>query len=233
MQGLRDVNPEIINLNVDATDLYRTTHADLMNEVVLRQVIVFLSLDLIMGKVDQSHELLAWLRKYGIKDANLEWFLENKVDIDLIGINLYPMFTKKVFMKTPRGIRVKMEYAGPDLLVELAELYWNRYRRPLMVTETASIGSVKRRQSWMDASIDAVRKIQSAGIPMVGYTWWPLFGLIAWSYRQGHRPLEKYILQMGLWDLDANLNRIKTPLVESYRTYVTSNQITEPEVNSV
>jgi beta-glucosidase len=120
---------------------------------------------------------------------------------------------------------VKMEYAGPDLLVDLVNMYWQRYQRPLMVTETASIGSVKRRKAWMDASIDAVQKIRDQGIPLVGYTWWPLFGLIAWSYRQGHRPLEKYILQMGLWNLDSQLNRIKTSLVDSYRTFVSSNQI--------
>jgi beta-glucosidase/6-phospho-beta-glucosidase/beta-galactosidase len=232
MKGLRLINPEIVNLNVDATDLYRTTHEDSMNEVVLRQALVFLSLDFITGKVDQSHDLLPWLRKYGVNDADLQWFIENKVDIDVLGINLYPMFTKKVFLKTSRGIKVKMEYAGPDLLIDLADLYWNRYQRPLMVTETASLGSLKRRQAWMDQSIDAVRKIRYAGIPMVGYTWWPLFGLIAWAYRQGHRPLERYILQMGLWNLDSNLNRIKTPLADSYRNFALSNQM-KPEEDRV
>ena len=93
-----------------------------------------------------------------------------------------------------------------------------------MITETASLGSIRRRLAWMSDSISATFKIREQ-IPIVGYTWWPLFGLIAWSYRQGHRPLEKYILQMGLWNLDSNLNRIKTSLVDSYRAFTTSNQI--------
>jgi beta-glucosidase/6-phospho-beta-glucosidase/beta-galactosidase len=224
MKGLREVNPEIVCVNVDATDVYRADHPALKNEAAIRQLLVFLSLDLITGKMSPEHELMPWLERYGFQEKDLEWFLLNKIDLDLIGINLYPMFTKKVFFKTLRGTRVKMEYAGPELLVDLAEMYWTRYQKPLMVTETASIGSVRRRQAWMKDSIEAVVRIRDNGIPIVGYTWWPLFGLIAWAYRQGHRPLEKYILQMGLWNLDANLNRVKTPLVDSYRNF-TSNQI--------
>jgi beta-glucosidase len=225
MNALRSVNPEIVCVNVDATDLYRTEDSNLTAEVATRQALVFLSLDLITGKVDEHHELMPWLNKHGIQQKDFEWFLENKVDLDVLGINLYPMFTYKVLFKTPRGTRVKMEYAGAELLVDLVNMYWQRYQRPLMVTETASLGSVRRRKAWMDVSIDAAKKIREGGIPLVGYTWWPLFGLIAWSYRQGHRPLEKYILQMGLWDLDSQLNRIKTSLVESYRAHVSSNQI--------
>lgn len=225
MNALREVNPEIVCLNVDATDLYRTEDKELIKEVTTRQELVFLSLDLITGKVDAHHKLMTWLMKNGLQQKDLEWFRENKIDIDVLGINLYPMFTKKLLFKTPRGVRVKMEYAGSDLLIDLVQMYWQRYRRPLMVTETASLGTIRRRQAWMDASIDAAQKIRESGIPLVGYAWWPLFGLIAWSYRQGHRPLEKYILQMGLWNLDSQLNRSKTSLVDSYRNYVSSNQI--------
>jgi beta-glucosidase len=225
MNALREVNPEIVCVNVDATDLYRTEDPELINEVKTRQELVFLSLDFVTGKVDAQHPLMPWLLKYGINQRDLEWFQENKVEMDVLGINLYPMFTKKRLFKTSHGIRFRMEYAGADLLIDLANMYWQRYQRPLMVTETASLGSVKRRKAWMDVSINAVQEIRKAGIPLIGYTWWPLFGLIAWSYRQGHRPLEKYILQMGLWNLDSQLNRIKTSLVDAYRNFVSSNQI--------
>ena len=56
---------------------------------------------------------------------------------------------------------------------------------------------------------------------MFGYTWWPLFALVAWAYRQGRRPPSAYLLQMGLWDIDpdpdAGLRRVRTPLVDAYR----------------
>jgi hypothetical protein len=43
---------------------------------------------------------------------------------------------------------------------------------------------------------------------------------VTWAYRQGTKPPEYYIKQMGLWDLkpDENLDRIRTPLVDGFRT---------------
>ena len=55
---------------------------------------------------------------------------------------------------------------------------------------------------------------------MVGYTWWPLFALVTWAYRQGSKPPEYYIKQMGLWDLSENekLERQRTTLVDEFRS---------------
>ena len=52
---------------------------------------------------------------------------------------------------------------------------------------------------------------------MLGYTWWPLFALVTWAYRQGKHSPEYYFKQMGLWDLDTDYHRVPTPLVEHYR----------------
>jgi hypothetical protein len=53
----------------------------------------------------------------------------------------------------------------------------------------------------------------------VGYTWWPLFALVTWAYRQGARAPEFYLKQMGLWDLDRGLRRVRTPLVDHFRAF--------------
>ena len=59
-------------------------------------------------------------------------------------------------------------------------------------------------------------------MPVVGYTWWPMFALVAWAYRQGQRTLERHLLQMGLWDLDptAKLRRVRTAVVDAYRAVI-------------
>ena len=94
----------------------------------------------------------------------------------------------------------------------------------MIVSETASFESVGRRMAWLGGSIDAVRSAREEGLPVVGYTWWPMFALITWAYRQGRRPAHDHILQMGLWDLepapDGSLARVPTPLVDSYRALV-------------
>jgi hypothetical protein len=70
--------------------------------------------------------------------------------------------------------------------------------------------------------VAAVRNLRRRGVPVVGYTWWPLFALVAWAYRQGSLPAHRYLLQMGLWDLDERLRRVRTPLVDAYRALVSA-----------
>ena len=93
-----------------------------------------------------------------------------------------------------------------------------------MISETASEGSVSRRKAWLEGSLSAVRRLRASGVPLVGYTWWPMFALVTWAYRQGHKPAASYLKQRGLWDLrddgHGELERVPTPLVEQYREIV-------------
>src|SRR6185369_12380757 len=165
----------------------------------------------------RGHPLFRWLLAHGAKEAALTSLASAPIDLDVVGINLYPMFTRKRLLATPFGPRVRMLYAASSLIDELARRYHRRYRRPLMITETASLGSVRRRGAWLRDSVAAVRRVRTRGIPLIGYTWWPMFSLVAWSYRQRTHAIDRYFLRMGLWDLDsATLRRIRTPLVDAY-----------------
>ena len=42
----------------------------------------------------------------------------------------------------------------------------------------------------MRDSFEAVKDLRSEGIKMVGYTWWPLFALVGWAYREMNLPFE-------------------------------------------
>lgn len=220
VETLREVDPEILPVHVDATDLYSTAEAELQDEADLRQEIVFLALDLISGRINSSHPLYAWLLRHKFSEQEMIWFAEHAIELPLIGINLYPMFTQKKLVRTAaRGMRIRMPYGEGKLVADIGRKYWERYRAPLFVSETASLGSVKKRKAWLDDSVSAVAQLRREGVPLVGYTWWPLFALVTWGYRQGLKPPASYLIQMGLWDLDNNLERIATPLVQAYRTY--------------
>jgi beta-glucosidase len=221
VRTLEQVDPEIICYHVDATDLYETDDPALSSEAELRQQIVFLALDLISGRVDERHPLWVWLLEHGATIAELEAFLLDPVDLPVIGMNLYPMFTSKRLLRDAHGrLRIRMPYGNAELIMQLGRLYNERYGVPLMISETASIGSVARRRAWLDQSVTAVAGLRREGIPLVGYTWWPMFALVAWAYRQGYRPIAVHLAQIGLWDLDSNLVRVPTPLVDAYRHLV-------------
>jgi beta-glucosidase len=217
-EALQRVDPEILPVHVDATDLYETADDTLQAEASHRQELVFFALDLISGRIGQGHALYGWLLKQGASETDLAWFREHAVTLPFIGMNLYPMFTKKVLSRTVSGrLRIKMEYAKGDLIEALGKLYWERYKSPLFVAETASSGSVRRRAEWLEQSVTAVHNVRASGVPLIGYTWWPLFALVTWAYRQGAHPPHYYFKQMGLWDLDRAYNRVPTSLVSAYQ----------------
>jgi beta-glucosidase/6-phospho-beta-glucosidase/beta-galactosidase len=221
--AVRAADAQNVLCHVDATDLYESPDGSLQEEVARRQEIVFLALDLISGRIDAAHPLLEWLQNQGLSDADLAWFREHAVDLDVIGINLYPLFSRKVLRRSPRGLRLRMPYADASIVERLAELYAHRYGRPVIISETATSGPVERRRAWLADSVAAVRTTRARGIPLVGYTWWPLFALVTWGYRQGTLPPERYLIQMGLWDcVGAELERVATPLVEAYRSLALS-----------
>jgi len=222
--ALRAALPEVVLVHVDATDLYQSDDPALAEEVRHRQELVFLGLDLVQARVDSRHPLMPWLRRRGVADADLQWFQEHRCTPHLIGINEYPLFSWKQLSRTTRGIRTRMPYAPADVLATLSEMYVDRYGLPVLITETASAGTVARRAAWMDDSIAAVAALRQRGVPVVGYTWWPLFALVSWSYRTGTKPLEEYLVSMGLWELEADaegdLRRVATSLVDRYQDYV-------------
>ena len=221
VHALRAVDPDILFAHVDATDLHVTNAPEFEAAAQHRQELVFLALDLVSGRVRPGHALWAWTLRQGATEADLLWFQQHAVDLPLIGINLYPMFTSKVARRTPAGgLRWTMPYASADIVEKLGELYWMRYGAPLFISETASVGSVARRSAWLKDSVAAVRNLRARGVPLVGYTWWPLFALVTWAYRQGAQPPEFYLKQMGLWDLDHALERVRTPLVGEFQALV-------------
>ena len=219
--ALRAVDPEIVAYHVDATDLYESHAADLQEEARRRQEIVFLALDLVAGRVDENHLLHRWLLAHGANQPTLDGFQVRATKPEVIGLNLYPLFTRKRLTRDAAGrLRIRMPYTEEGLIEGVAERYHARYGVPMMISEIATSGSVERRLRWLERSVVAVRRLRGEGVPLVGYTWWPMFALVTWAWRQGRRDVSRHLLQMGLWNLDSGLNRIHTPVVDAYRHLV-------------
>jgi beta-glucosidase/6-phospho-beta-glucosidase/beta-galactosidase len=218
--ALREVDKEIVVYHVDATDLYETEDPSLEGEAERRRNIVYLALDLVSGRVAEGHPLFSWFSSL-VDHGALEAMRDHPAPPEVIGLNLYPLFTRK---RLERGknqkLRIRMPYTEHGLIENVARAYHHHFGVPLMISEVATSGPVRKRLAWLRRSLESVKSLRSAGVPVVGYTWWPMFALVTWAWRQGHRSLADHLLQMGLWDLDEQLNRIPTALVDAYRQEV-------------
>jgi beta-glucosidase len=214
---LDEVDPEIVVYHVDATDLYETEDPALEEEAERRNQIVFLALDLVGGRVGDRHPLRHWLAAHGAPDSALESIIRGAAPPQVIGLNLYPMFSRKKLFRNRRGrLRIKMPYSEEGLIDQVANRYFARFGVPMMISEAATSGSVERRLRWLQRSAESLARLRARGVPIVGYTWWPMFALVTWAWRQGSRDVSSHLLQMGLWNLDEHLDRIRTPVVDAY-----------------
>lgn len=223
--ALERVDPEILAYHVDATDLYDAAEPELEEQAEWRRQLVFLPLDLVSGRVDDRHPLHGWLLRNGAREKELHRLIERAVEPEIIGLNLYPMFTAKRVVRDSSGrARIRMRYSEDELISRVAWAYWQRYQVPLTISETATRGSVSRRLAWLDRSIGQIRDLRAEGVALCGYTWWPMFSLVAWSWRQGFGAVEDYLEPMGLWDLDPQMNRRRTCLVDAFRNHVSGGR---------
>ena len=60
-------------------------------------------------------------------------------------------------------------------------------------------------------------------MPIIGYTWFPLFTMIEWKYRWSRKGLEDHLLHLGLYEVQprqGRMDREPTGLVDSYRRFI-------------
>ncbi|MGA0565706.1 family 1 glycosylhydrolase [Rathayibacter sp. KR2-224] len=164
--------------------------------------------DLMHGRVLEGHALHAGLIASGIDAERLARIAARPAPPDVMGVNYYPLHSTEVF---EAGITHRGGFADPRPsrdagtagLREVLVGYAERYGHPVVLSETCITASEQRRIGWLRDSVDAVNSLRDEGIPVVGYTWWPLFDMIEWTWRHSTANPLAHRLTMGLYDLVA------------------------------
>ena len=221
--AIRTRQPEAVLVQVEATQLVRAADPALAAQAAHLDAEQFLCWDLATGRVDDDHPLRAYLAAHGATPDTLRWFRDHRTTFDVFGLNYYP-WSNTVLSRRRDGntARVRGSRSG-EALAGLARQIHDRYGLPIVVTETSAPGTVEQRGRWMDETVAAVASLRGDGVPVHGYTWFPMLPMIDWAYRTGRRPLADYTLNLGLYDgafdPDGILRRTATPLVERFRRY--------------
>lgn len=197
VKALRAADPGAVIVQVDAAGEILPSGEELSNEARLWTERTFITTDLVSGMVGQSHPLLDWLINHGFDETDLAWHAEHKVELDVIGVNYYPQMSVHRLNECKGGLCTERVWAGAAGMERAVKTFASRYGKPVAITETSTNGTVAQRSTWLRDSLAAIPRLRREGIPLVGYTWWPLFDLIDWSYRAGARPVEDFIARLG------------------------------------
>jgi len=179
------------------------------------------ALDLVMGRVDENHELRPWLIEHGFSRFDLNWLARNPADVDVIGLDYYPHTETEICISADGHYRRHIP-EQPVGLYRAARDYWLRYRRPLMITETSVTGSEEDRGWWLEYTLFEVRRLREEGIPVIGYTWWPVIDHLDWDGALLHHV--GHIHPVGIYRLErqrgGRLQRVATALRDAYRDLI-------------
>jgi beta-glucosidase/6-phospho-beta-glucosidase/beta-galactosidase len=170
----------------------------------------FLSFDLLYARPVRD-DLRDYLRRCGLADADYAWFMDHDLgDRIVTGIDFYRRNEQLVLPGSeiaPTG-DVYGWYA-------ITRQYYERYRRPLMHTETNNIGGgAAEAPGWLWRQFLNVQLLRAEGYPVLGFTWYSLTDQLDWDVAM--RDERHLVNPVGLYDLD----RRPRPVAAAYRQII-------------
>lgn len=239
MRRIREVNPSVEFIQTD--DLGKTfSSPTLAYQAEFENERRWITWDLLGGKVTKDHPLRSYFRWVGIDDAEIDIFLDEPCEPDLIGVNYYitseRFLDEKVSAYGPEkcggngrhayadieAVRCEdVEMAGPEKLLLEA---WDRYGKPLAVTEAHLGSSSDERMRWFMQVWDAALSARAAGADVRAVTAWALLGSFDWdslvTTNRGH-------YEAGVFDLTNGIPR-PTVLADMVRSLAAGTTFNHP-----
>jgi beta-glucosidase/6-phospho-beta-glucosidase/beta-galactosidase len=223
-RAIRAASPDAVLVAVEAMGWCRPVSPQAQAAAARRDQHELLAWDLVRGAVDAAHPLYGELLASGASEAELAALRAGATEQDVFGVNFYPWSACLVALGQNDSPTTQPVPRDGRLLADVLRRCYAHTGRPLFVTETSANEDVAGRAAWMDETIAAVREARAEGLPVIGYTWFPLITMIDWAYRTSDLPVGDHLLHLGLWDSHFDergvLVREATPLVERYREYI-------------
>jgi beta-glucosidase/6-phospho-beta-glucosidase/beta-galactosidase len=183
----------------------------------------FLSLDLNYGRRVDS-EMYEYLFDNGMTREEYHFFLGNRLKQHcILGNDYYRTNEHRVFedgRTTASG-----EVFG---YTEITRQYYNRYRLPVMHTETNLVEGPVGDEAvhWLWKEWANVLRLRNVGIPTVGFTWYSLTDQVDWD--TALREQKVNVNALGLLDLDRNIRndgRAYKRLIKDWREVLPASSL--------
>jgi len=191
--------------------------AEVMNRVR------FLSLDLNYGNRVNS-DMYEYLLDNGMTRDEYNWFLSHRLKQHCILGNDY-YWTNEHRVSADGTSVASGEVFG---YTEITRQYYDRYRLPVMHTETNLIEGPNGDEAvhWLWKEWASVLRLRNDGIPTVGFTWYSLTDQVDWDIAL--REKRGTVNPLGLYDLDRNMRavgRAYKQLIQDWRDVLPASSV--------
>jgi dTDP-4-dehydrorhamnose reductase len=196
MRAIRDVNSAARLIQTE--DLGKTfSTPSLAYQAEFENIRRLLSLDLLCGLIDSDHPMWNYLLHSGALESELAFFRDAPHRPDVIGLNYYLTSDRLLDERLDRypdwshGGNGKHSYAdieavrvwGPGISGHhaLVMRLWERYHRPVAITE-AHLGCTREEQlRWLMETWEAAQSARRDGVDVRAVTVWSLLGAHHWN----------------------------------------------------
>src|SRR4051794_16295618 len=198
MRAIREVNP--VARLVQTEDLGRAFSTPrLAYQAAHKNHRRWLSLDLLLGRVDRQHPLRDYLRQALPEEElrALDAGQEAPCPPDIVGINHYLSSERFLDERLERYPDVTPSDNGRDRYVDVAATRvlspgptglenllreaWDRYRLPVAVTEVHNGSTRDEQLRWLREAWDAAQRLHLNGVDIRAVTVWALLGSYEWN----------------------------------------------------
>ena len=211
MQEILQIRPDAIFIQSESSEYFHAENPAAIKPAEVENARRFLSLDLNYGhRVDS--EMYEYLMDNGMTREEYHFFLGNSLHHHCILGNDY-YWTNEHRVAADGMTRASGEIFGYS---EITRQYYNRYRLPVMHTETniAEGPNGDEAVNWLWKEWANVLRVRNDGVPTVGFTWYSLTDQIDWD--TGLRESNGRVHPVGLYDL----NRDIRPVGRSYKQLI-------------
>ncbi len=193
-QAIAEVRPDAVIVQSESAEYMHDMRAVPDPEVVLSNKLRFLALDLLYAHHPDA-DVLLYLLDNGMTKEEYDWFMAGEPPGYQIMGNDY--YGRNERIRKPDG----SECEGEDVLgwYHITREYYDRYRKPVMHTETNHFDPEMAPQ-WLWKQWANVLRMRADGVPVLGFTWYSLTDQLDWDTQLAEK--KGFVNACGLFDLE-------------------------------
>ncbi len=196
---LRKINPQIELIHIDSCEHHRALDDGSRNFVQWANRRRFLFHDLVLGRMYSDHPLLGYLQGNGFSEVDRCWFLDHAVQIDVLGLDYYAHSEMDWTWNDESGnVALSFPCSQARGFASVAGDYIERYRLPVLLSETNIGGTVRDRLTWLKFMEQEAERLSRVA-DFRGFCWFPSIDATDWDTlcTQANRRVSP----MGIWSL--------------------------------